>query len=293
MAPMRATLVAEVGGTHIGDMGRAKHLIDMARASGADYVKFQKRNPVECVPEHLQSAPHPNPAFAYGPTYLMHRQALELTVDQHAELRDYCKEVGIGYATSIWDKTSATEMAAVQADYIKIPSACNLRQDLYEIISKLYPSADIHVSLGMLSPGDVWKVVNNVSSYGLLERTVFYHSTSEYPCPPHHLYLSELNRIRADIIDHWGARGLGFSNHSLSTAADIAAYVLGAQWIERHFIDSRFFRHTDSSCSLEPNEFQKLRMDLDSIRWALQRKRNATEEEIRQRDKLSCGADEE
>ena len=66
-------MVAEIGATHIGDINRAKELIKLACWSGADYVKFQKRNPIESVPKTIQDQPHPNKQFAYVATYLEHR----------------------------------------------------------------------------------------------------------------------------------------------------------------------------------------------------------------------------
>ena len=91
-------IIAEGGATHVGDIKRAKHLIDLVAQSGADYVKFQKRNPHESTPEHMKDQPHPNQKFSYGKTYLEHRLNLELTQEQHADLKKYCKKKKIKYA---------------------------------------------------------------------------------------------------------------------------------------------------------------------------------------------------
>ena len=107
---MEPTLIAEVGCTHIGNMDRARKLILLAKNSGADVVKFQKRNPKESVPSELCDKPHPNEFYSYGKTYLEHREKLEFTQSQHAELKAYCKEVGIEYFCSVWDETSAREI---------------------------------------------------------------------------------------------------------------------------------------------------------------------------------------
>ena len=73
-------LIAEIGATHIGDMNRATMLIDMAINSGADVVKFQKRNPHTSTPEDLKALPHPNANYSYGDTYLDHRLNLEFDI---------------------------------------------------------------------------------------------------------------------------------------------------------------------------------------------------------------------
>ena len=44
--------IAECGINHNGSLEIAKQLIDWAKLSGFDYVKFQKREPDICVPDN-------------------------------------------------------------------------------------------------------------------------------------------------------------------------------------------------------------------------------------------------
>ena len=104
------TIIAEIGGTHIGSISRAKKLAKLAKLAGADVLKTQKRNPKECVRKELWREPHPNEMFSYGRTYLDHRNNLELSIEQHAELKGYCNSIDIRYSTSVWDITSAKEV---------------------------------------------------------------------------------------------------------------------------------------------------------------------------------------
>lgn len=80
-------VMAEIGCNHMGDFEIAKELLTLAKQSGADFGKFQKRNPKELLTAEQFEAPHPNPRNAYGDTYGAHREYLELTVDQHRELK--------------------------------------------------------------------------------------------------------------------------------------------------------------------------------------------------------------
>ena len=50
-------IIGEIGINHQGDLSIAKRLIDIAAAAGCDAVKFQKRNPDVCVPEHQKNQP--------------------------------------------------------------------------------------------------------------------------------------------------------------------------------------------------------------------------------------------
>jgi len=280
MKPCKVT--AEVGAVHLGSMDRAKELIKLAYLAGADCVKFQKRNPKECVPEYLQKAPHPNQIFSYGKTYLEHRENLEMSIEQHKKLQHYCGELGIGYATSVFDKTSAQEVADnLDPLFIKVPSCCNNDYTLLEYLFEHFD--DVHISLGMADYQDIDSLIDFIRSKNIaLTRYLLYHCTSEYPCNFDRLYLDEIVRLKKRLPNV----RIGFSNHGKGIAADIAAYVRGAEWIERHFVDDRTLRHTDAASSLEPDGLRRLCRDLKAVHLACQPKLKLSDEELEQRKKL-------
>ena len=282
-----AKVVAEIGCVHIGSLERAKSLTRLAALCGADYVKLQKRNPVDSVPKHMQHEPHPNQSFSYGETYLEHRMALELNIEDHAKLKHYCDSIEIGYAASVWDIVSAREIISLNPDFIKIPSPCNMNRKLLEVVATEY-QGEIHISTGMIRMGEKADLYAMLSDMNLSDRVVIYHCTSEYPCPFEHLYLLEIERLK------WSpAKTVGFSNHGYGISADIVAYTLGAQWIERHFVDDRTFRHTDASASLEPDGLRRLCRDLKAVFLALAHKScDITEKELEQKNKLRIDDDQ-
>ena len=87
----------------------AKELINIAKACGCTCAKFQKRNPKELLSEEQYNAPHPVPKNSYGDTYGAHREFLELSLQEHKELKKHSEFVGITYSTSVWDVTSAVK----------------------------------------------------------------------------------------------------------------------------------------------------------------------------------------
>ena len=281
----KAHIVAGIGAVHAGSVDRAKDLIRLAVTCGADYVKFQKRNPKVSVPKHLQDEPHPNSRFAYGETYLEHRLALELDVEQHRHLKGCCEGMGIGYASSVWDIDSARDIIGLVPDFIKIPSPCNMDFELLKVVASEF-GGDIHISTGMITIGEKLELFEQIANLGVGSRTVLYHCTSEYPCPFDHLYLLEIEKLLESP-----AKMIGFSNHGYGIAADIVSYMLGARWIERHFVDDRTFPHTDASASLEPDGLRRLCRDLKVIRKALKTKDVLSQEELEQRQKLRVNDD--
>lgn len=279
---VKPKVIAEIGCVHIGNLERAKKLARMAKLCEADYLKTQKRNPEESTPKHLWDKPHPNQIFSYGKTYLEHRKNIELSIEQHAELKAYCESIGINYSTSVWDITSAKEVITLNPHFIKIPSACNANYDMMEVLRDEY-YGDIHLSFGMTTRDERSAIVDFWKGYS--SRVVFYHCTSAYPCPFDKLYLLEIENLK-ESLEPLGFR-IGFSNHGYGIAADIASMILGVEWIERHFIDDRSFRHTDASASLESSGLEKLCRDLKNVHSALLfRPRDLDDLELEQKNKL-------
>lgn len=264
-------------------MDRAKELIKLAYLCKADYVKFQKRNPDESTPEELKNNPHPNKIFAYGDTYLEHRRNLELNIEQHRELKAYCDDLGIGYSASVWDITSARDVISLNPDFIKVGSPCNNNYDLISVLYNEY-GGDVHISLGMSSREEIEILVQEVLSQKSANRTVLYHCTSEYPCPFDRLYLLDISYLLEKYRNY--GFDIGFSNHGFGLSADIAAWTLGARWIERHFVDDRTLKHTDAAASLEPEGLRRLCRDLRHVWEGMANKPEVTEGEWKQRKKL-------
>jgi N-acetylneuraminate synthase len=278
-------VVAEIGCNHKGQMEIAKQLIDLAEFSKSDYAKFQKRTPSELLTEQQYNAPHPNEMHAYGKTYGEHREFLEMTVEQHAELKKYCELKGIGYATSVWDITSAREIIGLQPDYIKVPSACNNHFEMLEILRDEY-KGNVHVSFGMTTKAEERIIVEFFEQkQSARDRLVIYSCTSGYPVAFEDVNLLEILRLRKEYEHR--VKEIGFSGHHLGIAIDNVAYTLGATWIERHFTKDRTWKGTDHAASLEPLGLNKLVRDLNATHKSLNYKAtDILDVESVQREKL-------
>jgi len=255
---MSIKVIAEVGCNHKGDMEIAKELIRVAAVyAKADVVKFQKRNNRELLTESQYNAPHPNPANSYGDTYGAHREYLEFSVEQHRELSEECQRNGIAYSTSVWDVTSAREIASLDPVLIKVPSACNLHFEMLRVLAEEY-TGEIHLSLGMTTQEEEERIV---------------------------AFLTERGRLKEKFGPQ--VKAVAFSGHHLGIAADMAAIALGAQWVERHFTLDRTWKGTDHAASLEPDGLRRLVRDGKAVARSLTYKpQEILEVEIAQREKL-------
>lgn len=260
-------VIAEIGCNHKGEMEIAKELIKIAKIfCNADAVKFQKRNNKELLTEDQYNAPHPNASNSYGDTYGAHREYLEFDIAQHAILKQYCEEIGIVYSTSVWDTTSAKEIATLQPAFIKIPSACNNNYEMLTWLCENY-TGELHISTGMTTKSETEDLVNFFIKKNRNQDLVLYNCTSGYPVPFEDVCLLDINILVQKYGDK--VKHIGFSGHHLGIAVDIAAFTLGANIIERHYTIDRTWKGTDHAASLEPMGLRKLNRDLNAVYSAL------------------------
>ena len=260
-------VIAEAGCNHMGQMEIAHDLINTAAIfCKADAIKFQKRCPKELLTPEQYNAPHPHPENSYGDTYGAHREFLEFTVEQHAQLKKWCEEVGITYSTSVWDMTSAKEIASLCPKFIKIPSACNNHYEMLDWLCENY-EGEIQLSFGMTTREEEEKVVQLFERHDRAKDLILYNCTSGYPVPFKDVCLLEIKRMREQYEGR--VKAIGFSGHHLGIAVDAAAYTLGATFIERHYTLDRTWKGTDHAASLEPDGIRRLVRDLNAVHEAL------------------------
>lgn len=263
-------VIAEAGCNHKGEMSIARDLIATAALfCKADAIKFQKRCNRELLTPEQYNAPHPNPANSYGKTYGEHREFLEFSAEQHRQLKAWCEEFGILYSTSVWDLTSAKEIAALEPEFMKIPSACNNHFPMLQWLCDHY-GGEIQLSFGMTSHREEEQIVDLFVKNGRGKDLVIFSCTSGYPVPYEDVCLLELRRLRKTFGS--SVKKIGFSGHHLGTAVDIAAYTLGAEVIERHYTLDKTWKGTDHAASLEPEELKHLISDLSAVQKSLSEK---------------------
>jgi len=260
-------IIAEIGCNHKGEMEIAKELIKVAKIfCNVDAIKFQKRNNRELLTEEQYNQPHPNPVNSYGETYGEHREYLEFDINQHKELKEFCEEIGITYSSSVWDLTSAMEIASLNPEFIKIPSACNNNDEMLTWLCQNY-QGEVHVSTGMTTKEEIDELVQLFKFNNRNKDLVLYNCTSGYPVPFEDVCLLDISYL----IEKFGneVKHIGFSGHHLGIAVDIAAYTLGANIVERHYTIDRTWKGTDHAASLEPMGLRKLSRDLNAVYKAL------------------------
>ncbi|MFH0814328.1 MAG: N-acetylneuraminate synthase family protein [Pseudomonadota bacterium] len=257
-------------------------MITAAAGCGVDAVKLQKRCIAKWATEkpELYNAPHSVPKNSFGRTYRRHREALELSLSQHKELKEHCEAMRIGYSASVWDLQSAQEIAGLKPEWIKIPSACNLDWEIYDYLFREY-SGGLHVSVGMTTRQEEKKIFDYFGAAGQMHRLVLYHCTSGYPIKPSEVCLLNIKRLQMYGVS------VGYSGHHLGIALDDVAVAYGATWLERHFTLDKSWKGTDHVASLDPPDLMRLVQNINAIREATTEKpSDLLPVEVEQRRKL-------
>ena len=242
-------VIAEIGINHNGDMQLVKNLIDEAYQAGANAVKFQKRTPEICVPDEQKSIERDTPWGRIS--YLKYKERIELSNDNYVFIDKYCKNKGIDWFASCWDLPSLEFIKSLNPVAYKIASASLTDEALVKEHSKLKEA--IILSTGMSTLKEIRSAEKILRNNNLL----IAHSTSAYPCKTEELNLNVIPKF-IEEFNH----PIGYSGHELGIQTTLAACILGASFIERHFTLDRSMWGTDQAASLEPPGLKKLVRDI-------------------------------
>ncbi|CDL00624.1 conserved protein of unknown function [Magnetospirillum gryphiswaldense MSR-1 v2] len=284
---MACLIIAEAGVNHNGDIALAHALVDAAVAAGADVVKFQTFKADRMATQRAPKADYQNVTTDSAESQHAMLRRLELTPAMHDELIAYCRQRGIRFLSTPFDRQSLAYLAGeVGLDLIKIPSGEVTNGPL--LLDAARTGRDIILSTGMSALGEV-EAALQVLTFGMLEptrtpdaarlaqawqvtegrvrlrqRVTLLHCTTEYPAPFDSVNLKAMETMRAAF----GLR-VGLSDHTVGIAIPIAGASLGAAIIEKHFTMDRTLPGPDHKASLEPLELKAMVEGIRAVEWAM------------------------
>jgi len=238
-------VIAEVGINHNGSVQVAKDLMSAAHEAGVDAVKFQKRTPEICVPDHQKGQIRDTP-WGYI-SYLDYRYKVEFDQKEYEEIDAYAKELGIDWLASSWDLPSLAFIDAFNPPAHKVPSA--LLTD-HELLRGLKDTGKpVILSTGMSTMEEIDDAVAVLDTDNLL----ICHTTSSYPCPPEELNLKMIQTLS----DRFNCP-IGYSGHEVGLVPSAVAVAMGACLVERHVTLDRAMWGSDQAASVEPQGIRTL-----------------------------------
>lgn len=231
-------IIAEAGSNHNGSLELAKKLIDVAAEAGTDAVKFQAFKADKLFNK------------VKNKDIVDKLENLELREEWYKELFDYADKKGLIFLSSVFDEDSADLLDSSGIAAYKIASYELTHIPLLEHVAR--KNKPIILSTGMANESEIKEAVECIYSAGN-RQVIILHCVSQYPAEPGNVNLKSILALKR-IFDC----PVGFSDHTETIYAPIAAVALGAKVIEKHFTLDKSLPGPDHAYALEPEELKQM-----------------------------------
>jgi len=245
-------IIAEAGVNHNGSIDFAYKLIDIAVKAGADAVKFQTFKAENLVSKTAQKAEYQKQTTDASETQFDMIKKLELDVNTHKSLIEYCHKKDIMFLSTPFDCDSIDLLNKLGLSIFKIPSGEITNLPYLRHIGAL--GKQIILSTGMSNLQEVEDALNILIDAGTpKENITVLHANTMYPTPMEDVNLNAMLTIHEEL-----GVAVGYSDHTLGIEVDIAAVAMGASVIEKHFTLDKTMDGPDHAASLEPKELKSM-----------------------------------
>ena len=258
---MPVTIIAEAGVNHNGSLEMAKEMARVAKACGADIVKYQTAVPELVVSKFAEKAEYQKQTTDAAESQLEMIRKLHFSFDAHRELKEYCDSIGIQYLSAAFDIPSVRFLGTLNLPLLKIPSGEITNLPYLEEVAKLH--TPVLLSTGMSNLNEITDALAVLDEGGCPEATVL-HCNTQYPTPYEDANLTAM----LELFEQFGLP-VGLSDHTPGWECDVAATVLGAQVIEKHFTLDKSLPGPDQQASLDPAEFATMVQAVRHVEAAL------------------------
>lgn len=254
-------VIAEAGVNHNGSLDLALRLVDAAKVSGADAVKFQTFRAETLVTQHADKAVYQQHNVPGNRSQLEMLRGLELSEEDFEKIQRHCESQGIEFLSSAFDEHSIRFLDALGMRCFKVPSGEVTNLPLLECIGAL--GKPVILSTGMCWLSEVEKALRILDEAGAGEVTLL-HCVTEYPAPHEQVNLAAMATLRNAF-----GRQVGYSDHTAGIDIPVAAVALGASVLEKHFTLDARMEGPDHAASLAPNDFRHMVESLRNVERAL------------------------
>jgi N,N'-diacetyllegionaminate synthase len=250
-------IIAEAGVNHNGSIELAYKLIDVAFESGADAIKFQTFKAENLTSRNAKKAEYQKQITNLKESQFDMLKKLELNIDDHKKLINYCNKKDITFLSSPFDNESIDLLNELEIKIFKVPSGEINNLPYLRRIGAL--GKIVILSTGMSTLIEIEDAIKILLNAGTSKNNIrILHTNTMYPTPMEDVNLRAMQTIK----DKFGI-AVGYSDHTLGIEVDIAAVAMGACIIEKHFTLDKELEGPDHKASLNPNELKSM---VDAIR---------------------------
>ncbi len=264
MSHSHTYIIGEIGQNHNGSVDIAKLIIDAAARPikdelfqldlpRMDAVKLTKRDLSQELSASQMNREYNSP-HSFGKTYGEHRQYLELSDEQHFELYQYAKSLGLDFVETLCAVGCLSMTKYFLPDRLKVASRDLTNLPLLTALAET--KIPIILSTGMGGFEEIDRAVETIQYYH--NNISVLHCVSEYPTHPDNANLFSIKALQKRYPDFT----VGYSDHTIGISAPVSAVALGATIIEKHITLDRRMKGTDQAGSLGVDGIQRMVRDI-------------------------------
>ena len=261
MKNRKTLIIAEAGVNHNGSFELAKKMVDVAKESGADVIKFQTGIAENLISKFAPKADYQKEATGETENQLEMVKELLLPLQDFKRLKEYCDKVGIQFLSTPFDLESIDYLNDIGVEYWKIPSG--EITNLPYLIQMAKTKKDVIMSTGMCEMYEIQQAIKVLRENGCGNISLL-HCTTEYPAP-----FEDVNLRAMEILRKTFHVKVGYSDHTKGIEIPFAAVAMGAEIIEKHFTLDKTMEGPDHKASLEPKELEQMVTGIRNIELAM------------------------
>ncbi len=257
-------LIGEIGQNHNGSVNLAKEIVDLAAGpvedelfhlplKGMDAIKLTKRDLKYELSASAYREPYKSP-HSFGETYGKHREALELSEEEHLEIFTYAKSRGLDVIETLCAPSCLSILKYFIPDRLKVASRDLTNLPLLGAMAET--GIPMILSTGMGGKTELEEALETILKYH--SKVSILHCVSEYPTRPQHVNLNTIPYLKK----HFPQFQIGYSDHTIGIATPVAAVALGAEIIEKHITIDRSLKGTDQAGSLGKDGVRRMVRDI-------------------------------
>lgn len=253
--------IAELSANHNGSVERAEALVRAAAAAGADAVKLQTYTAetltIACDNEYFRI----KGTLWEGKTLYELYQEASMPWEWQPRLKALANELGMDCFSTPFDASAVDFLESMDVPCYKVASFEVVDIPLLKKIAAT--GKPVIMSTGMANLAEIDDAVRTLRDHGSPELALL-KCTSAYPAPPEEANLRTIPHLATtfNCVS-------GLSDHTMGNVVAVAAVVMGARIIEKHFTLSRADGGPDGAFSIEPDEFEQMVKDVHLAEKAL------------------------
>ena len=243
-------IIAEAGMNHNGSLKLAKQLIDAAKKTNCDAIKFQTFKPHSRISSQVKAVHYAETVIGTEETLFEMFERLAMSFEEQEELFKYARRKKIEIFSTPFDFESVDFLERMKVRLYKIASMDLVNLPLIRHVAKT--GKPMILSTGMSNLGQIEEAVEAVRDEGN-PNLILLHCNSSYPAAPEEMNLNAINSLKECF-----KIPVGLSDHTFGLFISHTSMAIGANVIERHFTLDRTLEGPDHILSSEPEEMKEL-----------------------------------